>query len=61
MKVQEKNSIETCTKYKEERVNIKPKRGKLVIKYHSNTTKSFFFFFFESYFQRESLFFFVYF
>ena len=45
MKIQEKNSIETCTKYKEERVNIKPKRGKLVIKYHSNTPKSFFFFF----------------
>ena len=37
MKIQVKNSIETCTKYKEERANIKPRRGKLVIKYHSNT------------------------
>ena len=37
MKIQAKNSIETCTKYKEQRVNIKPKHGKLVIKYHSNT------------------------
>ena len=40
MKIQAKNSIETCTKFKEERVNIKPKHGKLVIKYHLNTPKS---------------------
>ena len=37
MKIQVKNSIETCTKYKEERINIKPRHGKLVIKYHSST------------------------
>ena len=35
--MQLKNSIETCTKYKEERANIRPRCGKLVIKYHSNT------------------------